>query len=114
VCLCTFADDRQELNKACDALISFETTREELLAMAEKTVDSTTDAEDTPVKEPPTKNVKMKQKEKLARIASAKKRARDIFGTASDDKTAKRLKEQDQMIAELQKKLAAQQTGKCM
>lgn len=125
------ADDRQQLNKDCDALVKFEVTREDLLAMAEKKVDSTTDIEDSPIKAPPKRKVLSQKKRtpdnKAARIASAKKRAKDILGTPSYvvssesesepddlDLTEQKLRTQEATITELRRKLAVQQkTGKC-
>ena len=50
-CLIHIGDCRQ-LNKVCDSLINFETTREELLREADAEVDSTTEEIGSPVKKP--------------------------------------------------------------
>lgn len=82
-------DNRQQLNRDCDDLISRVKTREDFLKQAEEVVDSTTDVEDTPPKK--TKLDRQSQKAKqgkpkgfkqsitLTKAEAAKKRAAELF-----------------------------------
>ena len=126
-CLIHIGDSRQ-LNKVCDSLINFETTREELLREADAEVDSTTEEIDSPVKKPKldkkvnnpasTSNAKSsgKKKQAVSKVEAAKSRAKEIFSqmaptcssdleSNSEDEIMKQVKDQQETIEFLRKQL---------
>lgn len=124
------ADDRRDLNKVCDSLISFEVTREDLLRQAETEVDSTTEETYSPMKKPKkvktiacsqkTKKALVQEKKKVAlsKVEAAKIRAKEIFNQMTPDiesdseddniidtKIEQKFREQEQKIENLTKQL---------